>query len=273
MTRVAFGLPALGSIPYAGAALQTGSPTAWLWRLALALLVVLFLTALAALVDDRMLGYYGVWTKPLKFQLALVVQTATLAWGLQQLKPALQRIALPPSLLGVWASVVIFEAGYITLQGARGVASHFNRATVWESAAATLMAGGAGMLVTITLWIGLVSLWQSWRERGSTLALSVGLGFVSGALLAAWSGSAMGAARGYWPQPLMEPVQWMPVTGWVISQTDLRIAHFVGLHQMQVLPAVAVMAAAAGWRHGTVLAWLVATVLASTFSVYLLLQP
>ena len=52
-----------------------------LWQLAGALLAAAVLTSLAALVDDRSLGHAGVWMKPLKFQLALALQSATLAWG------------------------------------------------------------------------------------------------------------------------------------------------------------------------------------------------
>lgn len=250
----------------------------WLWRLSTFLLSMAALTALACAWDGRQPGYSSVWSKPLKFQLALAVHAATLAWALPCLAPTLRRVAMPPVLLALWSGVALYEAFYITLQGARGVASHFNRATPWESVAASLMAAGAGVLVSVTFWVGAVALWQVVRggdsvgEReaspsgrgGSGQAsfarllqpdfplapLAIGLGFTLGAVLAAWSGSAMGAARGYWPQPLQEPVFWMPLTGWVLSQTDLRLAHFIGLHQMQLLPVLAAAAAWAGWRPG-----------------------
>lgn len=223
--------------------------SALLWRVALLLALAAVPTAIALLIDERMLGPFNVWTKPLKFQLALAVQTATLAWALGRFTPALRGWAMPRWLARGWTAVVVYEAAFITLQGARGVASHFNRATPWESLAGTLMAGGAGVLVLVTVWVGLVGLWQARATRWAPMPLAIGLGFVLGAALAAWTGGAMGAARGYWPQPLLEPVQWMPLTGWVLSQTDLRIAHFIGLHQMQMLPAVAAFCAAARWPH------------------------
>ena len=147
-----------------------------------------------------------------------------------------------------WSTVAVYEDSFITLQDARGVASHFNRATPWESVGGTLMASGAGVLVLVTAWIGLLALWQARQQRWAAMPLAIGLGFVLGAALAAWTGSAMGAVRGYWPQPLVEPVHWMPVAGWVVSQTDLRIAHFVGLHQMRFLPAIAAFGLLACWR-------------------------
>lgn len=223
-----------------------------LWTLAFAMALVAVPTALALLLDDRMLGHFNVWTKPLKFQLALAVQAATLAWALGRLTPALRRLAMPRLLAYGWIAVAMYEAGFITLQGARGVASHFNRTTPWESAGATLMAVGAGVLVLVTVWVGSVALWQARQARWAPLPLAIGLGFVLGAVLAGWTGGAMGAARGYWPQPLTEPVLWMPVTGWVLSQVDLRIAHFAGLHQMQLLPAIAALGTLAHWPQRTV---------------------
>ena len=244
-----------------------------LWRVTLVLTLVALPTALALAIDERMLGHFNVWTKPLKFQLALALQTATLAWALGQLTPALRRLAMPRWLATGWVAVALYEASFITLQGARGVASHFNRATLWESVGGTLMASGAGALVLIVVWVGLIALWQSRQQRWAAMPLSIGLGFVLGGGLAAWTGGDMGAARGYWPQPLVEPVQWMPLTGWVLSQTDLRIAHFAGLHQMQLLPALAAFGILAGWRRAVVQGMLAATAFASVPAVWLLLQP
>jgi hypothetical protein len=160
------------------------------------------------------------------------------------------------------------------------------------------MAAGAGVLVSVTFWIGAVALWQVVRQAGAPagpeatgsaggrstfvagarptdtlMPLAIGLGFTLGAVLAAWSGSAMGAARGYWPQPLQEPVSWMPLTGWVLSQTDLRIAHFVGLHQMQFPPALAALAGWAGWPRKGALGAIAVAALGSTAAVGWLLHP
>lgn len=208
-------------------------------RLSLALLVLAALTGVASWWDDRMLGYVGVWNKPLKFQLALAFQTATIAWALANLDERIRRLAMPKGLWLLWLAVVLFEVSYITLQGGRGVPSHFNRNTALESALGSVMAAGATVLVLTTAWVGSCALWQARRNQWPPLTLAIGLGFVLGALLAAYSGGAMGPS-GYWPEPLVQPVKWMPVTGWALSQTDLRIAHFVGLHQMQWLPAVAI---------------------------------
>lgn len=229
------------------------------------------LTSVAALLDDRMLGHFGVWMKPLKFQLAMAVQTATLAWALSLLPPDLRLRAMPRGVWLLYLAAVLFEAGYITLQGGRGVPSHFNRNTALEQVLGTVMAAGATVLALVTAWVGVWALVQARRTQWSPLMLSIGLGFVLGGVLAGVSGGAMGP-RGYWPQPLTDPVQWMPLTGWVLSQTDLRIAHFVALHQMQFLPAVAWLAVALGLAPVSSRALLLACAAAAPFLVVALMS-
>lgn len=242
-----------------------------MWRLSVILLVAALLTALAAVLDDRLLGQVGVWMKPLKFQLALAVQTATLAWALGQLDADTRQRALPRSLWLLYLAVVMFEVCYITVQGGRGVPSHFNRNTALESALGTVMAAGASVLVLVTVWVGAWALVQARRTQLPPMLLAIGLGFVLGGLLAGYSGGAMGP-KGYWPQPLTEPVVWMPVTGWVLSQTDLRIAHFVGLHQMQFLPALALLAALMGLRPARIRFVLGAMAVLAPVAVVLVMQ-
>jgi hypothetical protein len=207
--------------------------------LSAALVVMMLASCVGLLVDQRMWKMDSVWLKPLKFQSSMLIQTLTVLWGLRA-------IALPPGavrrwLTGAWIAAITFEAAYITLQAARGVGSHFNRSTPWESIASSLMLVGAVTLVLIPLWIGVVALERAVREGGNRRLEALAIGFISGAVLAGWSGGLMGP-QGFFSEPLMEPIQRMPWTGWVISQADLRVAHFTGLHQMQAIPAMSFIA-------------------------------
>jgi hypothetical protein len=151
-----------------------------MWQLTLCLLAAAALTSLAEWWDDRMLGYAGVWIKPLKFQLALAVQTGTITWALSQLDQRTRQRAMPRGLWLLWFALVMFEAGYITLQGGRGVPSHFNHGSPLESALGRVMAAGASVLVLTTVWVGACALVQARCTQWPPLMLAIGLGFVLG---------------------------------------------------------------------------------------------
>jgi hypothetical protein len=219
-------------------------------RALLLLAAVLLLCAAASTVglwfDDRRLpaalGGAPVWTKPLKFHLSMALQLLTVFWALHAMAQRGVRVPGQRVLVGLLIVTVVFEASYISLQGARGVASHFNRFTPWESVAATLMAMGANVLVGTSGWIGLVALrrwWAQWPGQRQTLLLGIGLGFAGMFVLAGWTGAALGQFRG----PFVvapDTTGWsMPMTGWRMDVGDLRMAHFMGVHTMQALPLVA----------------------------------
>ncbi len=94
---------------------------------ALLMLVWLYVPITAALivaivVDDRMLLGESVWTKPLKFAVSIGLNGAAFVWLMSRVKPSvLKTIAVASSALGLGAEQVL-----ITIQGSRGVRSHFN---------------------------------------------------------------------------------------------------------------------------------------------------
>ena len=85
------------TLPFASAPADV-PVTRRLWQLSLALLAAAALTSLAALLDERLLGTTSVWMKPLKFQLALALQTATIAWALGLLAGTTRQRAMPRGL-------------------------------------------------------------------------------------------------------------------------------------------------------------------------------
>lgn len=226
--------------------------------LALALLAAAVPTLLLGALDPRTVDGLpwtaNVWAKPLKFQLSMAVHLLTLAWSLGWMQR--QGLAVPGRrlLVGALVPTVLFEAAYITVQGARGVRSHFNRATPLEDLGASLMASGAGVLVGAAAWVGAVALWHWWRQpagQRAPMLVAIGLGFLATFLLAGITGSMLGQHRGPHVDMLAAqalPLAGLPLTGWRLDIGDLRIAHFMGVHAMQVLPMAAWLACLA-WRQ------------------------
>ena len=89
---------------------------------------------IALFIDERVLNDISVWIKPLKFQASLTLMLVTLLL----LLPLIEQRTRAGR--GVWLAslvAVITASGeilYITLQAARGRASHFNDSTPIEAA-------------------------------------------------------------------------------------------------------------------------------------------
>lgn len=188
-------------------------------------------------LDPRTLGGEPVWLKPAKFAGSIALTTATLGW-LAAYLPVADRTRRRVSL--VVAVGFTIEIALIGGQAARGVGSHFNRSTALDAGIGAVM----GLtIVVVTLAIASLGV-RSWRGEfdvhpafASGLLLGIGL-FVAGA----FEGGAMIGltARGLEPGG---PT--VPVVGWHLVG-DFRLAHFVGLHSLQALPAAGYVAATVG---------------------------
>lgn len=198
----------------------------------------LFVTAPALLFDDRLINGASVWHKPLKFWLSLGVQFATFAVLAQLLTPANRdRIALK-AVCFVALVALAFENVYITLQAARGRASHFNYETSFEATMYALMGLGALTFVLLGIVIGAMLAFQRDGDR-SGLKLGAILGLIVGSLLTfAYGGYMSIYGSHYFAMPGASDAGGLPVVGWSTRATDMRPAHFMATHMVQATPVV-----------------------------------
>ena len=127
-----------------------------------------------------------------------------------------------------------FEVIYIVLQAARGQESHFNVSTPFYAFMFNLMAIGA---VTATLVVGYIGL-QFFTLPQLALPTAYLWGIRIGVILFvifAFEGFAMGARLSH-SVGTSEIVKTIPFLNWSLTVGDLRIAHFVGMHALQILP-------------------------------------
>jgi hypothetical protein len=203
---------------------------------------VLFVAFAAGVVaDPRTLGGEPIWLKPAKFAGSIALVSATLAWLGVHL-PVADRFRRRASL--VIGGGFLIEIALIGGQAARGVGSHFNRSTALDTAVGAVM---GVTIVIVTLTIG----WLAIRSRGREFAvhpafatgITLGIGlFVVGA----FEGGAMIALQSNGVRAAGPTV---PVLGWHLIG-DFRLAHFVGLHALQVVPGAGYAAATTGDRLG-----------------------
>ncbi|MFE3071276.1 hypothetical protein [Streptomyces sp. NPDC059247] len=212
--------------------------------------VFALVSAAGILVDDRVLVGVPIWTKPFKFSVSFVAYGFSLAWMLSLL-PRGRRI-------GWWAGTVVVVAGtaemvLITLQVIRGTQSHFNQATPFDSAVFQFMGATVALLWLGALAIAVLLLRARILDRA--MAWSVRL-----SSLIALAGAAVGFLMlEPTPEQLTRPDSpivgahsvgvpdggpSMPLTGWADTGGDLRVAHFFGMHALQLLPLLLLVLAA-----------------------------
>jgi hypothetical protein len=195
--------------------------------------VLCFAASLSFLVLTRLTAMQvagvNAWFKPFKFALSIALYSCTMAWLISYL-PHFNKS------LFAWTVIVLlgFEIVYITLQAARGQQSHFNVSSTLYATLYGLMAVAATVVSVYTAYIGVLffraeftalQAYYVWGIRvGILLFVIFSLeGFVMGPRLSHTIG-AMDCGEG------------LPLVGWSTKYGDPRIAHFIGMHALQVLP-------------------------------------
>jgi hypothetical protein len=229
------------------------------WLLAAGCTAAAIPTLVLLLSDGREIAGASVWAKPLKFQVSIAVHMATLALAAALLPHDFRASWLFAGVVMIAAVSLVGEISYITLQGARGEASHFNLTTPFHALMYTLMGIGALLLLLPALVIG-VALWiKPPVHLHPAVRDAVALGFIGSALLtvlvAGHIGSRLSPLVGL--EPLGAP-RW-PLVGWSRSVGDLRISHFFATHMLQVVPLAGLaIARVAPMPFARVTVWLMA---------------
>ena len=170
------------------------------------------------------------YLKPAKF----FVSTAVVCWTMAWILPLLNRPRTATVYAWMVVAVMTFELGAVVVQAARGKLSHFNISSVTD---ATLFAA-MGMAITVfTLWtayIGILFFTRKITTVPASYLWGIRLGILlfvlfafEGFLMAGHLGHTVGATDGG---------AGLPVTNWSTRYGDLRIAHFFGMHALQLLP-------------------------------------
>jgi hypothetical protein len=188
------------------------------------------------LVDARTFNGISIWIKPGKFFFSMVVHCLTIAWALSLIESP-QRASRAINW-SVWVVLITAwgELIYIALRASQGQASHFNLSTPINAAFYQVMAAFAVALVVAPAVIG----WKIWRmKRGDIWTASVALGFGLAALLAIIVGMTLGSNSSHWIGGDLTDATGLPIFKWSTTGGDLRVAHFIGLHTMQIVPFAA----------------------------------
>jgi hypothetical protein len=200
-------------------------------------------------VDHRVITGAPAWLKPAKFALSTMIAAWSFAFCIASTSiwPHIRR-GLDSGL----AVCLLIEIALIDMQAARGTTSHFNIATHFDGAVFAVMGISiaciwlAMLLLTVLLFSqpSVHSAWGWSLRLGMVLAL---IGTGSGALMVVPNSQQLAEAHATGRLPIAgahtvgapDGGRGLPVTGWSVDHGDLRIAHFLGIHGLQVLPVLA----------------------------------
>ncbi len=185
--------------------------------------------------DSRTILGISPWIKPIKFSLSIAIYVWTLAWFMRYLQwdrpPGLSNPVSRSVRIISWGVAIsmVTEITCIVMQSARGVPSHFNGATPFDAAVFTLMGVMIALNAMLVAW-ALVLFCTS--ELLPIAPIRCGLALF---LLASAEGGVM---VGHHAHTVGAPDggPGLPLINWSTQHGDLRVAHFLGMHALQVLP-------------------------------------
>lgn len=219
-----------------------------------ALMLVCAVISLAGIVlgSHEILGAPA-WAKPLKFSLSIFLYTVTWAWLIAHL-PRWRRVA---HLLGtIMAVALTVEQVLIVWAAASGTTSHFNVSSSLHTAVWATMAAAITVLYLCTLVTSVAAFFLRLPTVSLTLAVRAGVVIALAGMAVAFlmTGptadqlSAPSGIIGAHTVGLADGGPGLPVLGWSTEGGDYRVAHFVGMHALQILPLFAIALGAAS-RH------------------------
>lgn len=202
-------------------------------------------SVLAYLLDERLIDGVSVWSKPIKFEVSIILTLGTVALLLPLLDATTRATRMMRWSAYVMAIASTLEIVYIVLQAARGRASHFNDETALEATLYSLMGVGAVSIVAGSFVIG----WMIWRhgrsDRGEGLRLGAAWGLMIASVLtiitAGMLSSGVIAEPGHWVGGIRSDAGGLFLVGWSRTGGDLRVPHFFATHIMQALPLLGLM--------------------------------
>jgi hypothetical protein len=183
--------------------------------------------AIAGCFDHRTVTGINPWIKPAKFYITSTIFLWTVAWYLAGLR------GKKPWLRWGFAVTMLIENFFVTMQAARGVASHFNVSTAFDAAVFSTM-GAIILLNTLFLVCLLILFFQRPRNLAPSYLWGIRLGLLL-TILGSMEGGVM-VARLSHTVGLADGGPGLPLIYWSTKGGDLRVAHFLGIHGMQVIP-------------------------------------
>ncbi|MCU0432643.1 MAG: hypothetical protein MUC87_04215 [Bacteroidia bacterium] len=206
------------------------------WFGALMLLGAIITGTLSQITSVQVSGV-NAYLKPMKFFFSVWIFAWSMSHYMGYLHNQIQ--------VKIFSWVVVITMGYellaITFQAARGKLSHFNRETPFDFFIFISMGVMISVVTLWTLWICREFFVQKTFAAPATLIWGIRLGIILTVLFALEGGVIAAMLKHTIGGP--DTGEGLSVLNWSKKHGDLRVAHFFGIHALQVVPLLAAVAA------------------------------
>lgn len=183
--------------------------------------------------DSRTITGINPWIKPIKFAISGCIFLWSIGWITYHLKGRPRRVRVYSWLLSV---AMLAEIIIIGLQATRGTTSHFNITSVLNLLLFNMM----GLFITVMLIVVILVFIEFFGQQTSLsrpMLWGIRLGLFS-LILASLEGFMMIELMAH-TVGVVDGGAGLPVVNWSTVAGDLRVAHFIGMHGLQVFPLTA----------------------------------
>lgn len=210
-----------------------------------AMLITFLATLVGIFVDHRVITGAAAWLKPAKFAISVSVYCFTFVWLLSFVE---NRTRLVRVVGNVTVVSLIVEMIVIITQAARGTTSHFNQTTPLNTSLWFTIGAFIVLVWTMNLVLATLLIVQRMTDRAFAWSLRLGLvisaiGMAVAFFMVRPTPEQAKAIAGHGPHivgahsvGVPDGGPGLPILGWSTVGGDLRPAHFVGLHALQILP-------------------------------------
>ncbi|MEO0732188.1 MAG: hypothetical protein AAFZ52_05100 [Bacteroidota bacterium] len=207
------------------------SPT--LYRIGIFNFLIASIALVGMFVDERTLMGVNVWLKPLKFGISNGIYILTVGF-MTTLYPFSARKKRIINKVVAWT--LLINMLIIVTQGARGVQSHYNQSSAFDG----ILFGLMGIFISVNVLIMVLFLVDTIRLKmlvPTSVQWAVGLAWLT-VLVGSWVGGQMISQMAH-NVGVADGGAGLPIVNWSTVAGDLRIAHFFGIHAIQILPLFA----------------------------------
>jgi len=186
-------------------------------------------------IDERTLMGVNVWIKPLKFCISGAIYIFTVGFLMTKYPYSTRKKNILNNIVS-WT--LLLEIGIIFYQAARGVKSHYNEDSLFDG----LLFAAMGILIAINVLLMILFAFDAARLRlkvAKPIQVAIFMGWVV-VIVGSWIGGQMISQMAH-NVGIADGGEGLPLVNWSTVAGDLRIAHFFGLHGIQIIPLFALI--------------------------------